>query len=609
MKRLLAALAIGLGACAPANAGAQFVPHAARIVMQDTDGRPMPHPFLGGFDVPRPQLVDIDGDGDLDLFVQERSGEIILFERVGEAWTWRTDRFHDLDVGEWYRFVDLDGDGDADLLGEARFGYIKAWRNTGSRTTPHFAVASDSLRDSDGTPIFADRQNILNVVDIDCNGRLDLFLGRVTGTIDRYEQDGASADGFPRFRLLTERWEGIEIVGQVPGSPGIIPERPSMHGANTMAFGDIDADGDLDLLWGDFFEPGLLLIPNTGSCQHPSLRNSPQRFPTGNPLNTTGYNAPAVGDINGDGELDVVIGVIGGAYTPSQSGVNNLYVLEQVAPGKFEVRTSRMIPTVDVGSESMPLLADLDGDGDLDLLIGNKISPVDITSAEMILFENVGTRTAPVLRERGPIGIRGEFHYAPAVADLDGDGVPELVVGTWRDRVMLYRNTGTLAAPTWTLADSGLVVITRGSNTAPTLGDLDGDGDLDMLVGEASGALNLYRNTGTRTAPKFELVSDTFQGIDVGRRSTPHLVDLDGDGTLELLIGSEDGTIQVWRNATRDGEIRFVLDPAIRMTADAYSSVASGDLDGDGVIDLLVGTVAGGLRLIGALETAGSAKP
>lgn len=366
-----------------------------------------------------------------------------------------------------------------------------------------------------------------------------------------------------------------------------------MHGANTMAFGDIDADGDLDLLWGDFFEPGLLLIPNTGSCQHPNLRNAPQRFPTGNPLSTTGYNAPAVGDINGDRDLDVVIGVIGGAYTPSQSSVNNLYLLEQVAPGSFEVRTSRMIPTVDVGSESMPLLADLDGDGDLDLLIGNKIAPDDITSAEVIHFENVGTRTAPVMRERGPIGIRGEFHYAPAMGDLDGDGIQELVVGTWRDRVMLYRNTGTTAAPTWTLADSGLVVITRGSNTAPTLGDLDGDGDLDMLVGEASGALNLYRNTGTRVTQKFELVSDAFQGIDAGRRSTPHLTDLDGDGTLELLIGSEDGTIKVWRNTTRDGEISFELDPTITMKADAYSSVASGDLDGDGVTDLLVGTVAG----------------
>src|SRR5690606_10643895 len=133
---------------------------------------------LGGFDVPRPQLVDIDGDGDLDLFLQERSGELVFFEREGDRWTWRTDQFQDLDVGEWFRFVDLDGDGLWDLLGETRYSHVRAWRNTGTRSEPRLVLAADSLRDADGRAIFADRQNILNLADIDCNGRLDLFIGR-----------------------------------------------------------------------------------------------------------------------------------------------------------------------------------------------------------------------------------------------------------------------------------------------------------------------------------------------------------------------------------------------------------------------------------------------
>ncbi|HRP07749.1 MAG TPA: hypothetical protein PLL69_04610, partial [Gemmatimonadales bacterium] len=263
-----------LPACALAQAGSSpvagpgYTRQVAGIAVVDHDGKEYLQPFLGGFDVPRPQLVDIDGDGDLDLFLQERSGQLAYFERDSGQWVWRTDRFQDLDVGEWYRFVDLDGDGLHDLLGETRFSHVRAWRNTGTRTSARFELAADSLRDADGRAIFADRQNILNLADIDCNGRLDLFLGRVTGTVDHFEAEPVPGpDGLPRFRLVTERWEEIEIIGPVPGQriPGSIPgssalPNGSRHGANTMAFGDIDGLGDLDLFWSDFFELGILLI-------------------------------------------------------------------------------------------------------------------------------------------------------------------------------------------------------------------------------------------------------------------------------------------------------------------------------------------------------------
>ena len=82
---------------------------------------PYEMPFLGGFNVPRPQLADIDGDGDQDLFIQERSGELLYFEREdspGEpSYRWRPDAVSELDIGEWYRFSDIDTDGDLDLLG------------------------------------------------------------------------------------------------------------------------------------------------------------------------------------------------------------------------------------------------------------------------------------------------------------------------------------------------------------------------------------------------------------------------------------------------------------------------------------------------------------
>ena len=86
--------------------------------------------------MPRPQFVDIDGDADLDLFVQEYSNAVWFFENTGTAkaprYEWRTDRYQGLAIGEWFRFVDLDADGDFDLLSEQPLSLIKVFRNTGS---------------------------------------------------------------------------------------------------------------------------------------------------------------------------------------------------------------------------------------------------------------------------------------------------------------------------------------------------------------------------------------------------------------------------------------------------------------------------------------------
>jgi len=590
----------------------RYAVHVSGIPVSDSSGALIDAPFLGGFDVPRPQLVDINGDGTLDLFVQERPGEIMFFERVGDTWQWRSDHFQSLNVGDWFRFVDIDGDRDADLFSEMLTGYIRVWRNEGTPTAPRFVALGDTVRDVDGRAIVADRQNILNAVDIDCNGKLDLFIGRVQGVVDRYEQEGKSPDGAPRFRLLEEEWQGIRVLGPEVTGGAPAPDTAERtggprdtehterverrHGANTLTFADVNGQGVLDLFWGDFFEEGLLRFQNTGTCAQPDLTGTPARFPLATPVLTSGYNAPTFGDVDGNGTIDLVMGAIGGAFQPSRSAIDNLYLLRQQPNRTWRVDTKRLVPTIDVGTDAAPVLADVNGDGLVDLLVGGKIAPNDGATGTVTWFANVGTKTQPAFRERGVMSMRGDYNYAPAVVDLDGDALPDIVVGTWRDRLQWYRNVGSRTAPVWTMKDTALVTITRGTNSTPTFGDLDGDGLLDLMIGEASGTLNLYRNSGTRTAPAFTLVSDHFQDIKVTRRSAPTLVDMDADGTLDMLIGDAEGALQLWRGVRGAGMQTFERDRPFDVRGYPNAMPAVADLFGTGRLEILVGTASGGVR-------------
>ncbi len=577
------------------------------ITVLDEMGEALPHPFLGGFNLPRPQLADADGDGDPDLFLQEVSDQVMFFRNEGMGanglprFRWVTDRFEGLAVGEWFRFVDVDLDGDLDLLAESPFSHIRYYRNDGGAGPASYALAADTLWDVAGEPVFSDRQNIPNAADIDCDGALDLLIGRLTGTITRYEALDVDANGVPRFRHVTDFFEDIEIIGAMQGS---------MHGANTMALGDFDRDGDHDLFWGDFFEPGLLLIENTGTCGRPVLRGTPRPWPVGDAVGTSGYNAPALGDIDADGDMDLTMGVLGGAFNPNRTSVENLYQFIQGADGDFAVAATRLIGTVDVGAESYPAFTDLDGDGDLDLLLSNKIETDDTRTGGLYLYENMGldenenadAAGEPVYRARGKAtGLPDAYHLAPAFGDLDGDGDDDMILGQWRDHVAYYRNdrdagdVGNGVAPVWTLVDSAAATLTRGRNTTPALGDLDGDGDLDLLIGESSGALNFYRNEGSPREPRFELVSDTFQEIDPGRRSIPALLDWDGDGDLDLAVGSEASGLRLYRNDGSPAEPRFVEIEPFPHPLPTFTAPAFTDLDGDGDPELVAGGRGGGL--------------
>lgn len=586
----------------------QFERQVTPFPVLQLDGSPYDQSLLGGMNTPLPDFVDIDADGDEDLFIKDRANRLVFMRNVGSSsapqYQWETDDYQGLPIGAWFKFTDIDNDNDVDLFAENPFGIISLFRNEGTPSSPNFVLAIDSLRDDTGSIILVDGFSVPEWADIDCDGDMDLFLGRQSGYVSFYENVGTDGNNLPIFQLITNTFEDIYIIsGALKTGDNLNNER---HGANSLSWVDIDNDNDLDLFWGDLFAPSIIFFENLGTCTNVDIDTSliVENYPPGSPLSSGGFNVPRFADIDGDNDYDMFVGIQGGAISFIADQEANLYFYEnQGTPTtpNYNLTTKTLISSVDIGRSAAPALADLDGDGDLDLFLSNKedIDAPDLLNCRVFYFENQGTPSSPQFRLMSENYLnydkRLDLNYSSVFYDLDNSGTIDLLIGKWQGDLTYYRNDGSTTVPNLNRIDENFGGIDVGNDHAPTLADLDGDGDADMISGEFSGNLNFFRNTGSASNPVFTLEDQNYLGIDVGSFSSPHLADLDGDGDADLLVGSDDQGLFLYLNNGTPQNANFQLDATFQL-ADIPPDVhpTTGDLDNDGDLDLICGTDGGG---------------
>ena len=258
------------------------------------------------------------------------------------------------------------------------------------------------------------------------------------------------------------------------------------------------------------------------------------------------------------------------------------------------------------GTDSTPSLADIDGDGDLDAVVGN-------SSGQLSYYENIGSATAPIFIERtgssNPFdGLDVGPYVALTLGDLDRDGDLDAVMGNADGDLSYFRNTGSATTPVFTARTGTANPFNRSSVDSfsiPTLADLDADGDLDAIVGEGPGTLQYFQNTGSATAPVFTARTGTanpFNGLDIGGDSAPALADLDGDGDLDAVVGETYGLLHYFENTGNAESPVFIertgTDNPLRgiEVGPFFSLPTLTDLDGDGDVDIIVGGNGGNLN-------------
>ncbi len=354
-----------------------------------------------------------------------------------------------------------------------------------------------------------------------------------------------------------------------------LPAGPRPEAGMDVEAADLDGDGDLDLLFANEFQPnGVLINDGHGRFTDESARRFPA-LPTplpGPPQVATGRDSEdiAVGDFDGDGDLDVVF-VSEDDVRVGRTGVHEYYLND--GRGHFTVAPYRL-PDSEANAVAV---ADVNGDGHLDLALGN-------AGQDGLLF-GVGDGT---FRDVTATHLPAEDRLCQDLefADVDGDGDLDLVAGN-EDGNRLYLNDGTGRFTDATAERLG--ALPDMETRKVTVADVDRDGDLDLVFSNVAfrpgkdPRSRLYLNDGTG---RFADATATHLPDDIGMAIDAKAVDADGDGDLDLLFGRFPQTETV-RTLANDGRGRFT-DAALipTVTGDALA-IEVADLNGDRQTDLL----------------------
>ncbi len=528
---------------------------------------------VGTLTVSALEALDANGDGNMDVAVAsiEGPGVILLGDGTGVLLVGSA-----LPAGiSSLSASDVDRDGDQDLV-IAMSGEAKLLRNSGGifseESLSGISAQEVALRDLDGdgrSDLITGGEELRQHMGDGAGSFLATGTARTISSVNSMRISDFDRDGDYDVGLALDASAAQILDGSLAGSWGSFTytetQQIGTESSTCVAFGDLDGDGDRDAVVGNIGADHVLFNDGEGNLTHTGATGQTLN----NSINTNRTLAVALGDIDGDGDLDIVQGaeLIGGVF-----GRNTIW--ENDGNGNF---SEALFFGAEQTTRDVDIL-DIDGDGQLDIVCAN--------DGPNRIYLNTSTPGAFAVNELDngflTTNQNDEITHALAFGDLDGDGDIDAIAGNqgpngtgafdqvWRFANGRFSHVDDIGSPQEATADIQFV-------------DVDGDGALDVVAAY----VNINGNFPSKVFPGnkrsiFFQPPVEFTNV-TGNITSVEAVDVDGDRDLDLVVGARSGGSRIW---IQNGPMGFGDFESVELNDDTTLAIRAADLDDDGDAEL-----------------------
>lgn len=577
----------------------------------EINGNDISMPWAGGLNFVQASNIDLNFDGVNDLFLFDRSGnKVRTFINTGVVgapdYTYAPqyeDNFPFLE--EWALLADYNCDGKPDIYTHSKHlgaSGIRVYKNISTTTTGlQFVLVTDLINstywppnNNSKTGLYVSSVDLPSITDIDSDGDIDIVTFNIGGAYIEYHKNLSKETyghcdsllfnvknhcwGYVSESYLTNFFNLNDTCIVNVSNPELVENKLNYregkrHSGSCELCIDLNGDGAKEFIAGDISYKNLTKLNNNGTPTNAHFNSIDGAFPLNNggtAVNLSVFPCGYYTDVNNDGKNDLIVS----PNAPGSSeNINSVVYYENIGTNNipvFQYKQNNFLQEnmIDVGEGAFPAIFDYDNDGLKDLFIGNNnYFHTAADTSKIALFKNIGTSTTPkfqlVTRDFNNYSSLDLINLSPAFGDMDGDGDADMIIGEDNGRLYYFTNTAAIGAPAFfvltqaNFKNSNNRIIDVGDEATPQIVDVDNDGKNDLIIGSRNGKLAYYKKLNATGAPQLDSITHYWGQINV---TAPNRITGNSfpfvfktAGKTELFVGSESG--HIFRYDNIDGNL------------------------------------------------------